>query len=217
MVAGGNDNSASGDYSFAAGNHAHAIHDGAFVWSDSSGGTFQSYGNNRFTARTSGGVYFYTNSSLTAGSYLASGGSSWNSVSDRARKENLAAVDGSALLDAIAEMEISTWNYIEQDDAIRHVGPMAQEFNTLLPGLGGEGEKYINSLDADGVALAAIQALAAENEGLKQRIDSLEAGQTVWQLAAKLLLVVAILFIGPGTVILVRLHRLTLSLRRDES
>ena len=46
-------------------------------------------------------------------------------------------------------------------DAVRH--------------LGGEGETYINSLDADGVALAAIQGLYRRTEEQAARIEALEA------------------------------------------
>ena len=47
----------------------------------------------------------------------------------------------------------------------RHIGPMAQDFYAAF-GLG-QGETTIATVDADGVALAAIQALAKENEELK--------------------------------------------------
>ena len=59
---------------------------------------------------------------------------------------------------------------------------MAEDFNALLEDLGGEGQDHINSLDADGVALGAIQglyaqnqALRAENDELRARVDRLEA------------------------------------------
>jgi hypothetical protein len=91
--------------------------------------------------------------------YLAAGGSAWNAVSDRARKENVTPLDTAALLERLAQIEISMWNYPPQDPTIRHVGPMADDFNGLLDGLGGKGADHINSLDADGVALAAAQGL----------------------------------------------------------
>jgi hypothetical protein len=83
-------------------------------------------------------------------------------------------VDAQNLLARLAEIPITTWNYKAQDPAIRHIGPMAQDFNALLPGLGGEGEDYINTLDADGVALAAIQGLIAENAALREQLGDLE-------------------------------------------
>jgi hypothetical protein len=52
---------------------------------------------------------------------------------------------------------IQTWNLKTQDPAIRHVGPMAQDFYAAF-GVG-EDDKHINTVDADGVALAAIQGL----------------------------------------------------------
>jgi hypothetical protein len=158
-VPGGNENAAAGDYSFAAGRRAKANNDGCFVWGDSSDADVACSNNNRWVARASGGVYFYTNAGLTSGMYLSAGGSSWNAVSNWERKENLATVNVQELVTRLAEVPITTWNYSSQDAAIRHIGPMAEDFNALIDGLGGEGEDYINTLDADGVALAAIQGL----------------------------------------------------------
>nr|MBC8254036.1 tail fiber domain-containing protein [Ardenticatenia bacterium] len=181
-------NPAAGDYSLAAGRRAKANNQGCFVWGDSTDADVICSNDNRWVARASGGVYFYTNSGLTSGMYLSAGGSAWNAVSDRERKENFGPVDAQELLARLAENPITTWNYKSQDPAIRHIGPMAQDFNALIDGLGGEGEDYINTLDADGVALAAIQGLyqlsqeqatrieelETENAALQQQMDSLE-------------------------------------------
>lgn len=56
MVPGGSDNAADGDYSFAAGYHARAVHDGSFVWADARETTFASTATNQFLVRASGGV-----------------------------------------------------------------------------------------------------------------------------------------------------------------
>lgn len=74
----------------------------------------------------------------------------------------------------LADIPIAIWNYKAQDPSIRHIGPMAQDFNTLVDGLGGEGETYINSLDADGVALAAIQGLYQLSQDQAARIEELK-------------------------------------------
>jgi hypothetical protein len=174
-VPGGRENEAAGEHSFAAGRRAKARQDGCFVWGDDTDADVACDTADAFVVRASGGVTLYTNSTLTSGVYLAPGGSSWNSVSARARKENFAPVDGARLLARLGEIDIATWNYKSQSPAIRHIGPMADDFNGLVAGLGGEGQGTINSLDADGVALAAIQALAAENAALRARLDSLEA------------------------------------------
>ncbi len=136
---------------------------------------------NAFIVRATGGVTFYTNSDLTSGSYILAGDSGWNNVSARSRKENFAPIDGAALLDRLGEIDITTWNYKSQAPAIRHVGPMADDFNGLVAGLGGGGQGAINSLDADGVALAAIQALAAQNQAQAGRIAGLEAENAALQ------------------------------------
>ena len=56
-----------------------------------------------------------------------------------------------------ATLPVSTWNYKTQPDSVRHMGPVAQDFRAAI-GLG-EDDKHISTLDAEGVALAAIQAL----------------------------------------------------------
>jgi hypothetical protein len=52
---------------------------------------------------------------------------------------------------------------------------MADEFNALVDGLGGEGKNYINSLDADGVALASIQGLYGLVQEKDAEIAAMEA------------------------------------------
>jgi hypothetical protein len=159
-VPGGFGNYANGSYSFAAGRGARAYNPGCFVWADNSTTTaMECKTNNRWYARAAGGVYFYTNAGTSSGAYLAAGGGSWNSLSDRAQKSDFRSIDLSDLLERISRIDIGTWRYVNQDPSIRHVGPTARDFNALLPELGGEGERFINSLDADGVALAAIQGL----------------------------------------------------------
>jgi trimeric autotransporter adhesin len=55
-VPGGDDNLAGGQYSFAAGHQAKALHSGAFVWADSAYADFVSSSPNQFLIRASGGV-----------------------------------------------------------------------------------------------------------------------------------------------------------------
>jgi hypothetical protein len=82
-VGGGYYNIASGDYSFAAGNTALALNDGAFVWADDSSSAFASTANNQFLVRAQGGVGINTNNpgtnalmvngNVTATSFTGSG------------------------------------------------------------------------------------------------------------------------------------------------
>ena len=68
-------------------------------------------------------------------------------------------------------MSIATWNWKSQDASIRHMGPMAQDFRAAF-GLG-ETEKGISTIDADGVALAAIQGLNAKVDEQQREIADL--------------------------------------------
>jgi hypothetical protein len=174
-VGGGRENTAAGNYSFASGRRAKANNPGCFVWGDSTNADVTCSNDNRTIFRSSGGYYIYTNASLTSGMFLSGGGSAWNAVSHRALKENFAPVDTRRLLARLAQIEITTWNYRSQGPAIRHIGPMADEFNALVDGLGGEGKDYINSLDADGVALASIQGLYGLVQEKDAEIAAMEA------------------------------------------
>ena len=162
-VPGGGRNTALGGFSFAAGRYAKANHDGAFVWGDSR--TFgiatakPSSAPDEFNVYASGGARFFTNRAATTGVLLAPGGGSWSSVSDRDSKENVEPVDAREVLAQVVAMPLATWNYKAQDDSIRHMGPMAQDFHAAF-GLG-VSDKLIDTIDPDGVALAAIQGLNA--------------------------------------------------------
>ncbi|MFL7790922.1 MAG: tail fiber domain-containing protein, partial [Anaerolineae bacterium] len=171
-IAGGRSNYATGDYSFAAGRRANAADDGCFVWGDSTDAMFHCTNPNRFMVRASGGVYLYTNSTVSTGAYLAPNSGSWSSLSDRNAKENFQSVDPEYVLEQVVQMPVSTWNYIGEAEGIRHLGPMAQDFYAAF-GLG-DSERYINTLDADGVALVAIQGLYAKNQALEAEVSTLK-------------------------------------------
>jgi len=161
-VPGGFTNTAAGESSFAAGFAAKANNSGSFVWSDSTGGGLTDFGPNSFAARASGGFAFYTAPGTSTGAFLPAGSGSWASLSDRNAKANLMAVDGHAILELLASLPIGTWNYKTQSDSVRHIGPMAQDFRAAF-GLG-EDETHISTVDSEGIALAAIQALYQEKQ-----------------------------------------------------
>ncbi len=190
-VPGGQNNVAGGPYAFAAGRNAQAILDGSFVWGDSLDYNVTATALNQFMARATGGFQFITAvdgvGTPTAGVQVAAGGGSWSSLSDRNMKANIAAVNGKTILDLVAQMPIATWNYISQDASIRHIGPMAQDFYTAF-GVG-EDNTHINTIDSEGVALAAIQGLyqivqskdaeiadlQAKNADLQTKLDNIES------------------------------------------
>ncbi len=164
-VPGGQNNDAANTLSFAAGNRAKAAHVGSFVWGDASDEDIVSTNENSVTMRAVGGVRMVTSTGLLSGAELASGSGSWTSLSDVNAKKNFAPVDSREILNRLIGMPIHQWSYKAQDDSIRHIGPTAQDFHAAF----GVGDKPngITTVDADGVALAAIQALARENEEMR--------------------------------------------------
>ena len=171
------------NYAFAAGYRAHANHQGAFVWGDSTTADIASTNANSVTMRAAGGYRLYANSGATVGAYMAPGGNGFSPMSDRNVKENFKPVDPRAVLEKVSRLPVTEWNLISQPASIRHIGPMAQDFASSLRV--GEDDRHISTSDADGVALVAIQglnqklesdsaALRAENRELKARLDKLE-------------------------------------------
>ena len=75
-------------------------------------------------------------------------------------------------------MPITSWAY-KTDCNTRHIGPMAQDFHKAF-GLGGS-DKSIATVDADGVALAAIQGLHQIEKGKDAKISALEKLNAVMQ------------------------------------
>jgi hypothetical protein len=95
--------------------------------------------------------------------------------SDRSRKEAIEPVDVQAVLDALRELPMLSWRYKHDRDAARHIGPMAQDFHAAF-GLGST-PKGIAVVDAQGVSLAALQALADRNAELERQLLELEKRQ----------------------------------------
>jgi hypothetical protein len=93
-------------------------------------------------------------------------------LSDRNVKRDIAPVDDQAVLEVLATLPVSTWSYKSDDLAVRHLGPMAQDFYSAF-GLGDTDRAY-NSIDAHGVALAAIKALYERSRAQDARIERLE-------------------------------------------
>ena len=101
------------------------------------------------------------------------GGSHPLPPSDRNVKERFAPVNPHDILARVAALPVETWNYKDQDPAIRHIGPMAQDFAAAF-GVG-EDDRHINLLDANGVALAAIQGLYRIVEAQEAQLRALRA------------------------------------------
>ncbi len=191
-VPGGRENEATGEGSFAAGSQAKARHEGSFAlsanWPSTGDDSISTGGTDQFVIRADGGIYL-TNTSEQApynpsrlintstGAYLGNDGM-WHDSSDRALKENFEPVDGEKLLEKIAGLPVTQWNYRIDGGKAAHIGPVAQDFHEIL-GIGSD-ERTIAALDEAGVSLAAIQQLYSEAKrqereikGLKKEIEEL--------------------------------------------
>ncbi len=167
MIPGGYQCSASGPGSFAAGGRAKANQSGSFVWGDMTAADISSTTNNSVTFRAAGGYRLFSNAGATMGAALMPNATAWSALSDRNAKENFAPIDAAEILEKLAALPLTAWNYKDDPEKRRYIGPVAQDFHAAF-GLGDD--TSINTLDADGVALAAIQGL---NQKLEEEIDRL--------------------------------------------
>jgi hypothetical protein len=176
-VPGGSMNTANGDYAFAAGRRATANGNGTFVLSDSNDFGISASANNAFLARFTGGYTLVSGISgsgaATTGVRVSAGSGSWTSLSDIDSKHAFEPVDAAEVLAKVAAMPVQRWSYKTQDAAIRHIGPTAQDFHAAF-GVGDD-PKGITTVDADGVALVAIQGLNAKVEDQAATIESQRA------------------------------------------
>ena len=165
---------------FGASNGGAGVNDANFEIAHKNATTFAP----RLTLFGSGAVTIRSNNTGgNTGVTMAAGSGAWSSLSDRHQKTAFVAVDPLDVLARVLALPMATWSYRAQGAGIRHMGPMAQDFHAAF-GLG-ESDTRIATIDADGVALAAIQglhqkleaeraALRAENAALKARLDRIE-------------------------------------------
>jgi hypothetical protein len=184
-VPGGSSNYAKGDDSFAAGLGAHALDNGSFVWADSSDAVnfLNSTAQNQFIARAAGHFFLQSDSSLddqsgflntSTGAFLSTGGT-WTNASDKHLKAGFERVDPKRVLHRVKAMPVRSWHY-KAEPSVRHIGPVAQDFYRAFHV--GEDNKHIATVDADGVALAAIKGLNRKVERLQRKVASLERGKS---------------------------------------
>lgn len=125
----------------------------------------------RSTPEPNRAIQVGTNNTNGNGAYLTRTGT-WTNVSDRNKKEDFTAINANQLLQQLAALPITRWQY--KAGGGWHIGPMAQDFKAIF-NLGSTDDKTINTVDPVGIALAAAQALLAETELLKKRTAALEA------------------------------------------
>ena len=94
--------------------------------------------------------------------------------SSRANKKHIVGIDEKEILEKINKLELNYWTYNHDNDRVRHLGPMAEEFYQLF-GLGSTA-KGISSIDTAGVSLAAVKALSKK---YKTTQDELVQAQSI--------------------------------------
>lgn len=99
-------------------------------------------------------------------------GGSVGVLSDRASKQGFTAVDASDVLARVAQLPLTTWSY-KVNPSVRHIGPTSQDFREAFE-VGDDDARSISMIDADGVALAAIQGLNAKVEAQAREIAELK-------------------------------------------
>jgi hypothetical protein len=81
------------------------------------------------------------------------------------------AVNGHAVLDTVAALPISTWRYLWEPEDVRHLGPMAQDWNAAF-GFNRD-DTTIPVIDGLGVALVCVQALHRRVDDLTAEVERL--------------------------------------------
>ncbi|KKZ71112.1 hypothetical protein VO63_25470 [Streptomyces showdoensis] len=78
------------------------------------------------------------------------------------------AVNGFAVLDAVAALPVGTWRYLWEPEGVRHLGPMAQDWHAAF-GFNPD-DTRIPVVDGLGVSLVCIQALQRHVEDLRAEV-----------------------------------------------
>jgi hypothetical protein len=92
-------------------------------------------------------------------------------TSYRASKENFRELDSQEILERLAGLPLSDWNYRKDADTVRHIGPVSEDFFEVFGY--GEDDQHISPNDLAGVAIAAAQGLFDQVKEKDRRIESM--------------------------------------------
>jgi hypothetical protein len=158
--------------SFTMGSNVNNNSSGSFVFGDASlSMTYNVTQDNSFIVRSTGGVEIFTTTDYTNGISVSSGGGSWNTISDKNKKENYTKLDSEDIYKKLLQLPVERWNYKSQSPDIMHIGTYSQDFYRLFQV--GESELTITWMDPVGVNTIAIQHQAKIIEKQQQEIDEL--------------------------------------------
>ena len=183
LIGGGNNNNISGSLTgvtILGGNHITANHTGTLLWSDSNSlvTPLASSANDQATFACAGGMRVFTNTAYSVGAERRwrRAATTWAAISARLRnrKHLLGEVD-------YAAMRSPRWRRCRSTASPTRMRA-ARALSIRVPWRKSgtrafrarEGELKIDTLDFDGVTLAALRGLADENTQLKKRVATLE-------------------------------------------
>jgi hypothetical protein len=98
-------------------------------------------------------------------------GTNFVQSSSRELKTDFSLLDGEEVLTRLSEVPVMSWRYKTEGETALHFGPVAEDFQAAFQL--GDG-RTITTIDADGVAFAAIQGLYTTVQEKDARIEQLE-------------------------------------------
>jgi hypothetical protein len=168
-VPGGSANLAGGEYSFAAGQQAQALHEGAFVWADSQNATFSSSANDTFNVRAQGGANFAVS---TAGLQVTTSAGSLTMLDDNGDAPGLTAGAGPNP----GHMRFRNWLEVWPNTAGTTAGTMDlrnTSGNTTILLNGGNGTVTANGVTLTSDRNAKENFTRLDNQGVLAKVAAL--------------------------------------------
>jgi len=113
---------------------------------------FSSVRGDILSLRSTGGnaIVAYGGATLTTGGV-------WANASSFEKKTDFEELDAQSILETLARLPVRRWRYKVEPETVKHFGPTAEDFHAAFQL--GQSSETIGTVDADGVALAAIQGL----------------------------------------------------------
>ncbi|MDD4909316.1 MAG: tail fiber domain-containing protein [Candidatus Omnitrophica bacterium] len=151
---------------------AKGVTEGSYIGLFKGLGSLPGYGSSRYPTLKTDYSYLYFS---VAGAYSAYMGSNGvlTAQSSREKKENFKELDFDNVLAKIDKMPVMEWNYKNEEDSIKHIGPFAEDFHALF-GLNGTDNTMIGHSDPPGVALAGVKGLYRKVKEQERVIEELE-------------------------------------------
>lgn len=173
VIPGGQQNTAEGDNSFAAGQQAHANHLGTFVWADGTNTDFESTGENQFLIRAAGGVGIGTTSPTeklhVIGNILATG-----SITEGSSREFKKDIEDLSLQEAaitLDELRPVKYKYKADRSNDLRIGFIAEDVPELVAA---PGRKSLSPMDVVGVLTKVVQEQQKMISYLQQEVYELK-------------------------------------------